>query len=199
MTYEGLKSFQQAAVIYDFTQKFCHKYINKKSRTYEQMVQAARSGKQNIAEGSSNSREKPKSEVFLLAIASASLKELLEDYKDFLRQKKLEIWGQDNMQARQARALVYRLDKSDRSNKLYEKYLNEPSQAANIIICLINQTTYLIDQQIRAVKKQMETKGIGSETHNQKLKRITLERKKKNEEFDKKLKEIIEGKRKNLD
>ena len=86
MSYKNLRSYQQATIIYDYTAKFCELYVAKFSRTYDQMVQAGRSGKQNIVEGSSE-RTSKKSELKLLGVARASLQELLEDYEDFLRQR----------------------------------------------------------------------------------------------------------------
>jgi len=96
MSYKELKSYQQATIIYDFTVEFCSRYINPSNqsnmsnrsyRTSDQMVQAARSDKQNIAEGSKAPSKK--NEIYLLGIARGSLAELLEDYEDFLRQRGL--------------------------------------------------------------------------------------------------------------
>jgi four helix bundle protein len=115
--YTDLRSFQQAEVIYDFTVEFSKMYVDKFSRTTDQMEQAARSGKQNIAEGCSVGRTDPKGEVKLLEIARASLKELLEDYEDYLRQHKLEIWSKDDPRAIAVRQLAYRSDKSDKSDR----------------------------------------------------------------------------------
>jgi len=85
--YRGLKSFQQAELVYDATVKFCDRFIDKRSRTHDQMVQAARSGRQNIAEGSQASGTSKKFELKLVSVARASLEELLLDYEDFLRQQ----------------------------------------------------------------------------------------------------------------
>jgi len=235
MPYQNLKSYQQAIIIHDFTEKFCQKFIDKKSRTYDQMVQAARSGKQNIVEGSANSEIKPKSEIYLLSIASASLKELLEDYKDYLRQKGFEIWVKDDLRAVEARQLVYRIDMTDRSDRtdmsdkfdrtdkfdksdrvdrtdrvddinkikdiyeIYKLYLSNSEEAANVMICLINQTTYLLDQQIKAIEKQMAEKGIFKESREQRMRSLWNKKREQVKMFDKKLQEIIDGKRKNLD
>src|SRR6476660_442768 len=84
--YEGLKSFQMSQLVYDATIKFCDRFINPKSRTHDQMVQAARSGNKNIAEGSQVSGTSKKMEIKLMNVARASLEELLGDYHDFLRQ-----------------------------------------------------------------------------------------------------------------
>ena len=90
--YRKLKSFQVAQLIYDVTVRFCDRYIEKRSRTHDQMVQAARSGVQNIAEGSQASGTSKKTELKLTNVARASLEELRLDYKDFLRHRRLEEW-----------------------------------------------------------------------------------------------------------
>lgn len=90
--YRRLRSFQIAQLVYDVTVRFCNRYIEKRSRTHDQMVQAARSGVQNIAEGSQASATSKKTELKLTNVARASLEELLLDYEDFLRQRKLPIW-----------------------------------------------------------------------------------------------------------
>jgi restriction system protein len=94
--YQDLQSFKMAEVVYDGTVVFCDRFINLRSRTHDQMVQAARSGKQNIAEGSQVSGTSKKSELKLVGVARGSLEELLVDYKDFLRQKGLPLWGRDH-------------------------------------------------------------------------------------------------------
>jgi len=90
--YRKLKSFQVAQLVYDLTVRFCQRYIDRKSRTNDQMVQAARSGVQNIAEGSKASGTSKKTELKLTNVARASLEELLLDYEDFLRQRGLVLW-----------------------------------------------------------------------------------------------------------
>jgi len=130
MSYKDLKSYQQATIIYDFTVEFCKRYIkpankidltDKSYRTADQMEQAARSGKQNIVEGSSE-RTSEKSELKLLGVARASFQELLEDYEDFLRQRGLKQWDKDNPEAFKVRNLYktfegYRFDRTDRTNR----------------------------------------------------------------------------------
>ena len=91
--YRNLKSFQVAQLVYDVTTRFCDRYIGKRSRTHDQMVQAARSGVQNIAEGSIASGTSKKTELKLTNVARASLEELRLDYEDFLRQRGLELMG----------------------------------------------------------------------------------------------------------
>jgi len=103
--YRRLRSFQATEIIYDGTVSFCDRFINKRSRTHDQMVQAARSGRQNIAEGSRASATSSKSELKLVNVARASLDELLLDYEDFLRQRKLPAWGKDDPEALSVRAV----------------------------------------------------------------------------------------------
>jgi four helix bundle suffix protein len=94
--YRNLKSFQIAQLIYDVTVRFCDRYVDPRSRTRDQMVQAARSGVQNIAEGSQASGTSKKSELKLTNVARASLEELRLDYEDFLRQRELPLWAPDH-------------------------------------------------------------------------------------------------------
>jgi len=94
--YRKLKSFQVAQLVYDVTVRFCDRYIEKRSRTHDQMVQAARSGVQNIAEGSQASGTSKKTELKLTNVARASLEELRLDFEDFLRQRGLAIWARED-------------------------------------------------------------------------------------------------------
>ena len=94
--YRELKSFQQAELVYDATVKFCDRFIDRRSRTHDQMVQTARSGRQNIAEGCQASGTSKKTELKLVGVARASLEELLLDYEDFLRQRSLLLWGKNH-------------------------------------------------------------------------------------------------------
>ncbi len=109
--YRSLKSFQVAEVVYDLTVRFCDKYIDRFSRTRDQMVQAARSGRQNIAEGSMASATSKKTELKLTGVAKASLEELRLDYEDYLRQRKLPIW--DRNDARRAALIDARPSSAD--------------------------------------------------------------------------------------
>ena len=156
--YRNLKSYQTAEIVYDATAVFCNRLIDKRSRTHDQMVQAARSGKQNIAEGSMGSGTSKKNELKLIGIARASLEELLLDYHDFLRQRGLALWEKNHNQAKQIRSLAY---ESNRSYKTYKTYIEQssPEVAANILICLIHQANYLLDQQLRQLEKQFLEKG----------------------------------------
>jgi len=93
--YRKLKSFQISQLVYDVTVRFCNRYIEKRSRTHDQMVQAARSGVQNIAEGSQASGTSKKTELKLTSVARASIEELRLDYEDYLRQRGLLLWEKD--------------------------------------------------------------------------------------------------------
>ena len=156
--YRGLKSFQQAELVYDATVKFCDRFIDKRSRTHDQMVQAARSGRQNIAEGSQASGTSKKFELKLVGVARASLEELLLDYEDFLRQRGLTLWGKDHGSAQAVRRLVY---EKNRSYETYRSYIEnaEAETAANTVICLIHQTNYLLDQQLRQLERAFLQEG----------------------------------------
>ncbi|MDX2111690.1 MAG: four helix bundle suffix domain-containing protein [Verrucomicrobiota bacterium] len=109
--YRKLKSFQIAQLAYDITVRFCDRYIDKRSRTHDQMVQAARSGVQNIAEGSEASATSKKSEMKLTQVARASLEELRLDYEDFLRHRSLSQWATDD--PRRAALVAYRFTTAD--------------------------------------------------------------------------------------
>jgi len=156
--YRELQSYQMAEIVYDATIVFCDRFINIRSRTHDQMVQAARSGKQNIAEGSMASGTSKKTELKLIGVARASLEELLLDFTDFIRQKGLTLWGKDHKQAREIRALAY---EKNRSYKTYKAYIEQsPNEvAANTIACLIHQTNYLLDQQLRTLEKEFLKEG----------------------------------------
>ncbi|MDP3954017.1 MAG: four helix bundle protein [bacterium] len=204
MTYHDLKSYKQAEAIHDFTVEFCKQYISPKSRTIDQMEQAARSGKQNIAEGCSVSKTSPKNELFLLGVARGSLKELLEDYNDYLRQHDLKIWPKDDARTVALRRLPYMpdrsygSDKSDRTDRVgmtymtYKTYINDAESACNTMVTLINQTVYLLDQQIAAVKKQMGDRGVVLETQEQKIRKMWEDNKKKSADLDRRIREILE-------
>ena len=177
--YKSLAFYQQAEIIYDFTVEFCDLYINKRSRTHDQMVQAARSGKHptrfsdrcttaysavfavrksagqgNIAEG--YLEKSFKARIKLVGVARASLEELLNDYQDFLRQRRLEIWEKDSDEARKVRALVYNNYKNYND---YKNYMKSSEGAANAMICLINQTNQLFDAKLRWMEEKFVKDG----------------------------------------
>jgi len=167
--FRELKSYQMSEIVYDATAAFCDRWIGRRSRTHDQMVQAARSGKQNIAEGSMASGISKKIELKLVGVARASLEELLLDYQDFLRQRNLPIWGKNHPQAQKIRKLAYA---SNRSYMTYKTYIegSSPEIAANTMLCLIHQTNFLLDQQLR----QLEQKFLGEGGFTEKLYRARL-------------------------
>jgi restriction system protein len=156
--YRNLGSYQMAEIVHDATVVFCNRFIEKRSRTHDQMVQAARSGKQNIVEGSMASGTSRKIELKLVGIARASLEELLIDYQDFLRQRGLSLWDKEHPGARGVRKLAYIKNKS---YKTYKTYIEDssPEVAANAIICLVHQASYLLDQQLRQLEKRFLKEG----------------------------------------
>ncbi len=156
--FRDLKSYQMSEIVYDATVVFCDRWIGRRSRTHDQMVQAARSGKQNIAEGSMASGTSKKFELKLVGVARASLEELLLDYQDFLRQRNLPLWEKSHPNAQEIRKLAYA---SDRSYMTYRAYIEgaPPEVAANVLICLVHQTNFLLDQQLRQLEKQFLKQG----------------------------------------
>jgi len=117
--YRELQSYQMAEIVFDATAVFCDRFIDRRSRTHDQMVQAARSGKQNIAEGSMASGTSKKTELKLIGVARASLEELLVDFQDYLRQKGLPLWGKDHPQAQAVRKLAWAKNRSYTTYKTY--------------------------------------------------------------------------------
>lgn len=158
--YRNLKSYQTAEIVYDATVVFCDRFIDKRSRTHDQMVQAARSGVQNIAEGSMASATSKKTELKLTGVARASLEELLLDFHAFLRQKGLRIWAKDSPEALAVRKM-YSSDESDESDRSdpYSLKTATAEVAANTLICLINQASYLLGRQLQRLEQQFLTEG----------------------------------------
>ena len=156
--YKDLLSYQKAQIVYDATVYFCSRFLKKSDRTYDQMVQAARSGKQNILEGSLASGTSKKTEIKLTNVARASLEELLEDYRDYLRVRDLPIWGKDSREAQYARKLG---KTSQLSFEVFREFTETRSAevVANIAICLIHQANYLLDQQVKALAKDFLKEG----------------------------------------
>jgi four helix bundle suffix protein len=175
--YRKTASFQTATLIYDATYWFCEKFLDARSRTVDQMVQAARSGRQNIAEGSRASATSSQTELRLVNVARASLEELLLDYEDYLRHRRLPQWLPDGPEASEVRAVprTFRKDPSDSSDltdlsdqerwALYSRWLDhaDPAIRANATICLIHQANYLLDRQIAALEAAFVEDGGYSE------------------------------------
>jgi four helix bundle suffix protein len=156
--YQELLSYQKAEVIYDLTFRFCRQFLAKGDRTIDQMIQAARSGKQNIVEGSKASGTSKEMEIKLTGVARASLEELLEDYRDFLRVRDLKIWEKDSREARFVRKLG---NKSHVSYESFRKFVEtRPAEVvANIAICLIHQANYLLDRQLKRLEQDFIKQG----------------------------------------
>ena len=156
--YAGLLAYQKALVVFQGTVRFCERFLEKRDRTVDQMIQAARSGKQNIVEGSKVSGTSKEAEIKLINVARASLEELLEDYRDFLRVRKAQLWPKDSREALFVRKLGAQ---KDMSYTTYETYIETrpPEVIANILVCLIHQTNYLLDQLIRELEKAFVEEG----------------------------------------
>jgi four helix bundle suffix protein len=156
--YQDLLSYQKALVVYQATVYFCDQFIDKKSRTHDQMVQAARSGKQNILEGSQASGTSKETEIKLINVARASQEELLEDYRDFLRARDSRLWDKNSREALFVRRLGANPNTSYKSYRTYIE-TRPPEVVANIIICVIHQTNYLLDQLKRRLEQDFLRAG----------------------------------------
>lgn len=156
--YQTLLSYQKSEVIYQITYRFCQRFLKKGDRTVDQMVQAARSGKQNIVEGSKAATTSKEMEIKLTNVARASLEELLEDYRDFLRVRDLTIWDKESREAVYARKLG---KTSPLSFEIFREVVETrpPDVVANLAICLIHQANYLLDQQLKALEKSFLKDG----------------------------------------
>ncbi len=156
--YQSLLSYQKAEIVYDATVYFTKRFFQRGDRTIDQMVQAARSGKQNIAEASMASGTSKETEIKLINVARASLEELLIDYRDFLRTRKLEEWSINHRFTKRLREL----NRIPNSNyETFRKGIENTDMAicANVIIGLIKTTNYLLDQQIRKLEQDFLKEG----------------------------------------
>lgn len=156
--YKTLLSYQKAEIVYDATVYFCGRFIDRHSRTQDQMIQAARSGKQNIIEASMASGTSKETEIKLVNVARASLEELLADYRDFLRVRGLAEWPASHLYTLRLRELnripgaTYATFRKGIENP-------DPAIAANVIIGLIRVTSFLLDRQIRQLEKAFVEEG----------------------------------------
>lgn len=191
--YKELLSFQKAEIVYDATVRFCADLLDRRDRTVDQMVQAARSGKQNIVEASMASGTSKETEIKLTNVARASLEELLTDYCDYLRTRGLREWEKNSREALYVRQLsagkiappkekhgtegtqgtsaapptvVHRSPLSHSSHAVvtfatFRPFFDTrpPEVLANIVICLIHQTNYLLDQQLKRLEKDFVAQG----------------------------------------
>lgn len=156
--YQTLLSFEKAEVVYDLTFRFAHKYLSKGDRTIDQMIQSARSGKKNILEGSKASVTSKEMEIKLTGVARASLEELLDDYRDYLRARDFAFWEKDSREAQYVRKLGRR---KPQNYEVYREFFETrpPEVIANIAICLIHQTNYLLDRQLRSLEQSFLREG----------------------------------------
>lgn len=156
--YQKLYSYRKAEIVFDATVHFCNRFISRRDRTHDQMVQAARSGKQNIAEGSQASGTSKEFEIKLTNVARASLEELLIDYQDFLRTRGLEEWSADHPYSLRLRELNRQ---PDANYETFRKGIEhtDPSICANVIIGLIKVTNYLLDRQIKRLEQDFLKDG----------------------------------------
>jgi four helix bundle suffix protein len=156
--YRELLSYQKAKVVYDVTFRFCQRFLSKGDRTVDQMVRAARSGKQNILEGSKASVTSKETEIKLTNVARSSLEELLADYEDFLRVRNFPIWDKTSKEALYVRRL------GAKPHTTYESYrefceTRTADVVGNIAVCLIHQANYLLNRQIRQMEKDFVQNG----------------------------------------
>jgi four helix bundle suffix protein len=156
--YKDLLSYREAEIVYDLTYDFCHRFLARTDRTIDQIVQAARSGKQTIVEASTVSGTSKEAELKLIGCARGSLRELLNDYHDVLRVRSAPAWPKDCREARYVRRLGSDPDVT------YEAYRDfcetRPIEVvANVAICLIHQTSYLLDQQLRQLQRDFVKDG----------------------------------------
>ena len=156
--YKKLLSYQKSLIVYEATIRFCERFIRKGDRTCDQMVQAARSGKQNIVEGSMASATSKEMEIKLTNVARASLEELLEDYRDFLLRANAEEWSADHPHAKRFKELNRKPEATYASLKTALEH-NDPAVRANTIILVITLTTYLLDRQLRHLERQFTRDG----------------------------------------
>ena len=156
--YQTLLSFQKAEVVYDITFRFAHKYLSRGDRTVDQMIQSARSGKQNILEGSKAGTTSKETEIKLTNVGRASLEELLADYRDYLRVRDLPQWDKNSEEALFVRKLGRQ---TPQTFEIYREFVEtRPVEViANIAICLIHQTNYLLDQQLKTLEKEFIEQG----------------------------------------
>lgn len=156
--YHTLLSFRKAEVVYDLTFRFAHRFLARGDRTVDQMIQAARSGKKNLLEGSKAALTSKETEIKLTNVARASLEELLDDYLDFLRARDLKQWPKNSREALYVRELGRKPDLSFEDLRAFAD--TRPSETvANIAICLIHQTNYLIDRQLQRLERDFLTQG----------------------------------------
>lgn len=156
--YRNLLSYRKAEIIYDLTWTFCQRFLSRGDRTIDQMIQAARPGKQNIAEGSMASGTSKETEIKLTNVARDSLEELKIDYEDHLRTRSLNRWSTDSTEALYIRKLSTRDDFDFDPVKPF--VVTRPAEVvANIALCLIHQATFLLERQLRQLEADFVVNG----------------------------------------
>ncbi len=155
--YKNLLVYKLATIIFDLNSEFCPLFIDRRSRTFDQMIQAARSGKQNIVEGSLE--KSLKGYIKLVGVSRASLGELLEDYMDFLRLRKLAIWDKNDQRVWQIRKI--RIGHSPNLPNLphLPNFRQNPEQFANLLITLTKMECYLLDKLIWKLEDKFVKEG----------------------------------------
>ncbi|MDE5929272.1 MAG: four helix bundle suffix domain-containing protein [Muribaculaceae bacterium] len=159
--YKQLLSYQKSDVIYQITYFFCNKFLSRGDRTVDQMIQAARSGKQNIVEGCAASATSAKTEIKLINVAKASLKELLEDFEDYLRTRGHRQWDKGSVEYEAMRRIGREHNEAEYFMKLVET--RPPETIANMAIILINQADYLLFRQLERLSNDFIKNGGFSE------------------------------------
>jgi len=155
--YRKLFTFQKAEAIYDITWYFCNNYINKFDRTFDQMIQAARSGKQNIAEGSAASVTSKETEIKLINVAKSSSQELMNDYQDYLRTRGHREWEKGSVEVEKMRELGR--EHNDTGFYMPLVKVRPPETIANIALCLLRQNDYLLSQQLKSLGEDFLNNG----------------------------------------
>lgn len=166
--YKYLLTYRYSEIIYDLNIEFIKKYIPRNSRTYDQMEQAGRSGKQNIVEAVGESDTTKKNEIKLLGYSKGSFEELLADYEDYLRTNNLQIYPKTSVKVMHFRQIGYRLSNQSNLSSLGNlietaKLPALPEEAANFLITLIHMETYLLDRQIKSMIEKFQKEGGFSE------------------------------------
>ncbi|MDE5642788.1 MAG: four helix bundle suffix domain-containing protein [Muribaculaceae bacterium] len=159
--YKQLLSYQKSDVIYQITYFFCNKFLSRGDRTVDQMIQAARSGKQNIVEGCAASATSAKTEIKLINVAKASLKELLEDFEDYLKTRGHRQWDKGSVEYEAMRRIGREHNEAEYFMKLVET--RPPETIANMAIILINQADYLLFRQLERLSNDFIKNGGFSE------------------------------------
>lgn len=158
--YQELESYRNSVAIFDATADFCSRFLTRGDRTVDQMVQTARSGKQNIIEGCMASGISSETEIKLIGVARASLEELLEDYRDYLRTHSLPQWEKSDKRVLAIRQFSRRPDKSYETYKTHFHLENNNAEVfCNVLISLIHQTNYLLDRQLKSLEESFVAKG----------------------------------------